>query len=457
MIFEIDAVKNVAPGKQRLAKFYYDNMTSKLTTASGELIYADVAKQQNPNPIWQEAEITDPTNPLGKDGEHQFRVLKIQLGLSCNYGCEYCSQRFVPHADNGNPATVQKFMKNLDKWLKHPPKKIEYWGGEPFVYWKTLKPLAEALKEKFPDTKISVITNGSLLNPEINEWIDKLGFSVGLSHDGPGQPVRGPDPFDDPEQKKNILDLWHRLGHKRMSFNSMIHRENMDRAAIQQYFRNLLQTDDFTIGEGSYIDSYDEGGLKNALDDKAEQLGYRRLALEQIRSGKNDRFHITNSRLKEWISSISQQRPASTLMQKCGMDRPDTIAVDLNGNVLSCQNVSAVAIAPNKKSHRIGHVSKIDDVKLTTSTHWSLRQNCSDCPMLQTCKGSCMYLENELWDKSCDSNYNDHLPYFAAAFEVLTGYLPFRINGDHLPEERRNLWGGPTDRAVVPKVREAVV
>lgn len=456
MIFEIDAVKNIAPGKQRLAKFYYDNMTSKLTNAAGDEVFAEVARTDNPTPHWHKADITDPNNPLGKESEQPLRVLKIQMGLSCNYGCEYCSQRFVPHADNGNPAAVEKFMRNLDKWLKHPPRKIEYWGGEPFVYWKTFKPLSESLKLKFPETKISVITNGSLLTPDINKWVDEMGFSVGLSHDGPGQPVRGPDPFDDPKQKENILDLWRRLGRDRMSFNSMVHRENMDRSKIQEFFKNILQTDEFVIGEGSYIDSYDQGGLQNALVNKAEQLGYRRLTLEQLRTGKQDNFYVTKSRLKEWISSISLQRPSDTLMQKCGMDRPDTIAVDLNGNVLTCQNVSAVSISPNKKSHRIGHVSKLEDVKLTTATHWSLRKNCSDCPMLQACKGACMFLEDELWDKTCDSNYNDHLPYFAAAFEVLTGYLPFRINGEHLPEERRNLWGGPNDEAIVPEVRKAL-
>ena len=28
--------------------------------------------------------------------KRQLKTIKIQLGLKCNYSCEYCSQRFVP-------------------------------------------------------------------------------------------------------------------------------------------------------------------------------------------------------------------------------------------------------------------------------------------------------------------------------------------------------------------------
>lgn len=56
--------------------------------------------------------------PLAKSSPS---MLKISLGLSCNYACEYCSQRFVPRADETNPrykacfacTTAQAFAKTL--------------------------------------------------------------------------------------------------------------------------------------------------------------------------------------------------------------------------------------------------------------------------------------------------------------------------------------------------------
>jgi uncharacterized protein len=452
MIFEIHAAK-MKNGGTEVKHFFYDNMTSILKDSDGNEIYSPLALEYTKKEDWgtTPAPITSIDTPLNKS---DIKMLKIQLGLSCNYSCEYCSQRFVPHADTSSPIEVQKFLKNLDLWMHEEPEKIQFWGGEPLVYIKILKPLAEGLREKWPNVKFGMVTNGSLLNPETNDWLVKMGFTIGMSHDGPGQRVRGPDPLKDDVQKANILDLFDKLGPGRMSFNAMVHRENMDRAAIQKYLEDTLGRDDFKIAEGGFIDTYDQGGAANALKDKAEQLGFKRLTLAQARQSETKKFHIFSNRITEWISSISSQRPASVLGQKCTMDRLDTIAVDLKGNVLTCQNVSAVQKAPNGKSHRIGHVSRLEDVKLNTSTHWSKRKNCPSCPMLQACKGSCMFLEDELWDKSCDNSYNDHIPYFAVAMELLTGYLPFYINADHLPEERKNIWGGPEDEAIVPKLRE---
>lgn len=453
--------------KQRLSKqeivLYYDNMTSILTWEDGTKVI-DQPSQQNgygkitKNNNWPVAQITTPEKPLGKT--NKIKTLKIQLGLSCNYSCDYCSQRFVPHADESSFKYVDKFVANIDKWVEGEPENIEFWGGEPLVYIKTIKPLAEKLREKFPNSKFGMITNGSLLSPEINEWIDKMGFGISISHDGPGQPLRGPDPLEDPVQRANIVDLIKRLHPQgRISINSMLNRENFDRGAIQKHFAEFYESigiRDFQIGEGAIIDPYDEGGLEHSLQTREEHLGYRRLTLDQTSKMKNRKFGIVSGRIGEMISSISTERPASSLGQKCGMDSIDTIAVDLRGNVITCQNVSAVATAPNGRQHMLGHVSRMDQVKLNTSTHWSARKECVDCPVLQTCKGACMYLQGNLWTKACDNAFTDHIPFWAFAIENLTGFLPYYIEHENLPEDRKNIWGDKEEKAVVPKVRSNI-
>jgi uncharacterized protein len=233
----------------------------------------------------------------------------------------------------------------------------------------------------------------------------------------------------------------------------------MDRGAIQKYFRPFFDSiglKNFTIGEGGFIDPYDEGGLVHSIKDKEEHIGYRRLTLKQTRERKNSNFSIVNGRVTEYLDSISMNRPASSLGQKCGMDAIDTIAVDLRGNVITCQNVSAISTAPNGKQHMLGHVSQLDRVKLNTSTHWSVRKECVDCPVLQTCKGACMYLQGHLWEKACDNAYSDHIPFLAVAIEKLTGYLPYRIENKNLPEDRQNIWGNKEDKAVIPKLETKI-
>jgi uncharacterized protein len=427
MLFKIYASNGV-----NRREFFYDNETSWLIH-DGKRITGRSKQLMNDTVPY-----TSVDTPNGKSAE--IKTLKIQLGLACNYSCEYCSQRFVPRAEDGHPSDVEKFMRNLDLWMKSVPERIEFWGGEPFAYFKTLKPLAEAMRAKFPEADFYIATNGSLLTSDIVQWICDIDIGIGVSHDGPGQHVRGPDPLDDPEQRSAILELFRRRPGK-VSFNSMINRENLDRGAIQRFFEDILGRENhWGIGEGGFVDPYDEGGESQSLQTHDEALAFRRKALSDIRAGRIDRFSIMWSRMKEWVGSISWGRESDGLGQKCGMDRPDTIAVDLKGNVMTCQNVSTVSRAPNGKSHHIGHVSRLDQVKLNTATHWSSRPMCAECPLVQVCKGACMFLEGRLWDKACNNAYNDHLPFFAAAIERLTGYLPYKIESPSLPAERSDLW-----------------
>jgi uncharacterized protein len=422
----------------------YDNQTSDLADASGNNIGTRLPVQPLPD-----APVVSRDTPLAKASP---RVLKISLGLSCNYECEYCSQRFVPRADETNPGDVDAFISGLDSWVTTPPEAVEFWGGEPLVYIKTLRPLAEAIRAKYPNAALSVITNGSLLNAETNDWLDQMGFNVGISHDGPGQHVRGPDPLQDPEKRAAIMALYARLAPQgRISFNAMVNRSNVSRAAIQRFFVELTGDQMVPIGEGGFVDAYDEGGLAQSL--QADELhGFRNLAFHEVRTGQAANVQAVRNRVASFVNSIRTGRPASSLGQKCGMDKGENIAVDLRGNVLTCQNVSAASAAPNGESHRIGHVSDLAAVMLNTSTHWSKRKDCPSCPMLQICQGSCMFLEGPLWDRSCDNAYSDAVPIFAAGIEFLTGCVPVFIDGD-FREDRKDIFGLVNGVPDAPKKR----
>ncbi|BBI61648.1 hypothetical protein HSBAA_29540 [Vreelandella sulfidaeris] len=50
--------------------------------------------------------------------------------------------------------TFRGFLDGLNDWLVGQPQRIEFWGGEPLVYWKKLKLLVPALRERFPDSPV---------------------------------------------------------------------------------------------------------------------------------------------------------------------------------------------------------------------------------------------------------------------------------------------------------------
>lgn len=437
----------------------YDNQTS-------ELLASDLTPWPLPyvEKAWSAGQIEaishiHPVSEQNPGRKEQPKVLKIQLGLSCNYSCDYCSQRFVPHASETAPGDVPAFLKLLDESLTQAPQRIEFWGGEPLVYIKTLRPLVESLRDRYPQAAFSIITNGSLLNPEINAWLDAMGFGVGISHDGPGQSARGPDPLEDEVSRTGILDLYQRLAPQgRISFNAMVHRTNTSREAIAKFFLQLTGDASLSIGEGAFVDPYDAGGLAHSLQSSSDAFAFRRQSLDEIRRGRIVHMDVARQRMQEWARSILEKRFAKGLGQKCGMDRPDQLAVDLKGRVLTCQNVSSVAVAPNGQPHHAGNLADLSSVALKTSTHWSKRMECPACPVLQACKGACMFLEGPLWQAACDNAYSDHTPFFVAAVEHLTGCAVYRIEGVDalLPAERMDVFGlaaGPEQepaRRVIP-------
>ena len=386
-------------------------------------------------------------------GKRNLSTIKIQLGLSCNFECDYCNQRFVPHSEETNPEDAKKFVDNMVNWFSGGEDglgkgvRFEYWGGEPFVYWKTFKPLAEEINKRYPNVENSVITNGSLFDLEKIMWLDKYGFSVSISHDGPGQPVRGPDPLEDENSKMSIIALYKLLAPKgKMSFNSMMNSKNTSREAISTFFENFVEKnvgEDYlqylVIGEGTFVDAYDDGGLQNSLVDADDQIKYRHQTYNEIRDLKAKRFVGLNMKISKFLKSVESQKKLETVPQKCGMDKSNNIAVDLNGNVLTCQNVSAVSRNPAGISHHIGHVDDLENVKLDTSTHWSDREECPKCPVIHLCQGSCMFLTGELWEASCDNAFSDNITLFANIFELITGYIPIYIDGP-LREDRKDIF-----------------
>lgn len=122
-------------------------------------------------------------------------------------------------------------------------------------------------------------------------------------------------------------------------------------------------------------------------------------------------------RINEFYASIQRRRPIAALGQKCGMDSPDAIAVDLRGNVMTCQNTGA------KGAHKIGQVADFDAIALDTATHFAFRDECMSCPVVQLCKGSCMFLEGEFFKQSCANEFAFNMGIMMAAVWHLTGMV----------------------------------
>lgn len=450
MIFEIHAEKN----SQDKKVFLYDNVDNTLMDVEGFTYKVDE----------KTVKLGDKTTPFSKDSplkkSKKIHKLKIQMGLSCNYSCDYCSQKFVGRPPETTKKDIDDFMKLLDvlEFDEQRGLSVEFWGGEPFVYWKTMKPLAEALHDRFSKwknrPKFSVITNGSILTRDICAWLYYMGFYVSISHDGPGQSVRGPDPFEDEDNKKIVLDFYKMmkpLG--RISFNSMLNAKNKSRKQIYDWFVEFTGDPTVPLGEGGLVDAYDADGMNNCLSTKEEHFAFRRDSFNDVYSNAGlIGFGTILQKIDNFTTSVLNNVPSDVVGQKCGMDDEGVLAIDMKGNVLTCQNVSAIEPAMNGESHLGGNLTDYENVSIKSATHWMNRPACGECPVLHLCKGSCMFLQGEFWKTTCDNAYSDNVALFALAFEKITGgYIPYYINSDVLPDDRKDIWGTILQHKEQPK------
>ena len=366
----------------------------------------------NPGTFAQVARVAK-DKPLGKS--RAPRVLKIQLGLSCNYACSYCSQAFqIADATISKLADVEHFLPELDGWIAQAPEKIELWGGEPFLYWAKIKRLIPALAERFPTAAFSIITNGSLLDREKLDFIATHDIAITISHDGPGQHLRGPDPLDDPEKRRWIEALLAERPGK-TGFNAVLTRGNLDLRALKAWFAEKVGPDIF-VGLEGVVNVYDAAtAIGTGRFEPAELNSLTRSIFEALVEDPNA-FGL-GERINEFYASIQRRRPIEALGQKCGMDSTDAIAVDLRGNVMTCQNTGA------KGAHKIGHVADFDAIALNTATHFAFREECMSCPVVQLCKGSCMFLEGEFFKQSCANEFAFNFGVIMAAVWHLTGMV----------------------------------
>jgi len=392
----------------------YDNEASTLTHADRTPVdLSPVNREYVRNLVYTPLPPLTPATPGRKS--RRVERLKIQLGLGCNYSCSYCSQsNHVPEATKTSRSDADEFLENLD-WLEGAPEKIELWGGEPLLYWGKIERLLPGLRERFPDATISMVTNGSLLDCAKVRFLREYRCRVTISHDGPGQALRGADPFDDPDWVDVVRFLYDTHG---VVFNTVLTRLNLDPAAAVRWIRERLERPAIVNVE-SIVNVHEPGEASTLSDD--ELTAVRNNLFLGMTNGDLDDVPILNWKLTHFLNVLMFGQPRSASGQKCGMDRQDWLAVDLQGNVMTCQNTGA------QGTHNLGHVARMEDVRLDTSTGHRDRPECAQCPVVHLCYGACMYLNGLEFEQTCRNEYAANLGVLQAAMYFLTNKVLTRV------------------------------
>lgn len=113
------------------------------------------------------------------------RVLNLIVSQDCNLRCGYC------YADHGTYRSEKKLMsydtakKCIDRLLsKDYDNHIVFFGGEPLLNFSLIKKIDSYLNQKKLNAKYTTITNGTIINNEIKNFINENFSNLWISLDG---------------------------------------------------------------------------------------------------------------------------------------------------------------------------------------------------------------------------------------------------------------------------------
>lgn len=364
-----------------------------------------------------------PTKDKLESKNDNFNI-RISLGHDCNFRCKYCCQQ--------NTIKIIKQEYSLDKLVdklmdisgNRKISNIQFWGGEPLIYFEKIKEFHSLfIKRDISPDIFFLSTNGSLLDEYKTQWLLDNNISTTISYDGLGQHLRGKDILEDPIIFKSINKL---LNSEKdiISFCPVMTNENISIIQYIDFLKNKLNMDLFNIGDVSAPIIIDKNSKKYAPSISMLKQYSREFYLNLL-SGNLLQLSSVYQLTKNFIDSIGI--PISYDKSACFVSSRDTITIDLQGNTLTCQNFGSSMVDESGDNHRLGDIFDIDkyeDIPLPNMTKLKNRfKKCKDCLVVGICKGGCPYSPNEYHEYNCQSNYYQKLPIFGLALYELTGKL----------------------------------
>lgn len=117
-----------------------------------------------------------------EDMSPDFDAYTIYMTRKCNYSCLYC---FVDRNAKDTIFMVQELMRFIE--LRGRKKvQVRFFGGEPLLQFQEIRNWVanlDGMRDKGFSFSYGIVTNGSLLEPEVTDYLYKHRFIVILSHE----------------------------------------------------------------------------------------------------------------------------------------------------------------------------------------------------------------------------------------------------------------------------------
>lgn len=116
------------------------------------------------------------------------RMLELELSNTCNLECVMCIgelsssiRKNREHLPPIHSPYDDAFVEQLEEFIPHL-KELRFNGGEPFLI-NTVYEIFKKVEKLNPGLKITIATNGTVLNNKVKEWLNKLNIHINFSLD----------------------------------------------------------------------------------------------------------------------------------------------------------------------------------------------------------------------------------------------------------------------------------
>ena len=282
-------------------------------------------------------------------------MLQIFLGNDCNFSCSYCLQP----KDRLQTKTLD--IDRIAFFIQDRSiEEIRFWGGEPLLYIDLIKEIISGLEVRNIYTRRTMVTNGSLLNENITNYLKDKSIFTCLSYHA--------------DMDTQCLKWLARLKFK--SINYLVTKQSLylwDLINLKNQFDRTFDQDIYVLP--IYVKATPSCPSEYYLTEK--EIDYH---IEHLRL--LHKIGITPRLLEtlrgQWDQTASQYVPLSG---KCMS--PWHVSINVSGEVLPCH----YAQDANRQEANFG---RIPDFDLIPSTQRYINtQECQECEVLPYCQGNC--------------------------------------------------------------------
>jgi len=172
------------------------NMLNLNTLYLTEEMYNNILSEPNKQLLEEKFVVTPDFNALEyfqqqspKQENNNISVVYFLLTSVCNFKCKYCfvESRIEKH-DNAfmTKEIAEKGLQLLTKNLENPDDEVSvvFYGGEPFLNFEVMKYVVKRAKELNINAKYVIVSNGSVINEDVINFLKKNKVEIGISLDG---------------------------------------------------------------------------------------------------------------------------------------------------------------------------------------------------------------------------------------------------------------------------------